>query len=209
MTRNPQPFVSITVSTAPNTQVFTIHKSVIGHYSPFFQAAFSSALLEGQTQAMDLPDVEAYTFGIFANWLYNQTLEQEDEQPIPLARLAKLWAHAECWLMPRLQNQVMDLIHARVLGINIRSSEFELFIIVAHRAQSMPLERLIVGKFLVYCHGSPAWTEGFLNALVGMFPEQMLPDLLKGLMQTCNSLRHDLRPATDYHVKEKEEKKKS
>jgi hypothetical protein len=53
---------------------FIIPKKLICYYSPFFEAAFNSPMVEGQTQLMKLDDVDFRIFEFFVHWLYTQDL---------------------------------------------------------------------------------------------------------------------------------------
>lgn len=92
---------------------FCIHKKFICYHSPFFAAAFNGPFIEGETQTMKLDDVDAKTFGIFTNWLYTQDLmDGSGEYLIDIADLSQLWILAQRFLMPRMQNQVMRVLHS-------------------------------------------------------------------------------------------------
>lgn len=47
-----------------------VQKTVICYYSPFFAAAFNSSFVEGNTESMDLDDVEPDVFALLVSWLY-------------------------------------------------------------------------------------------------------------------------------------------
>lgn len=81
---------------------------MISHHSPFFDAAFSSNMQEGLTQRMTLEDVELEVFGLLAHWIYFQKLESNEDMMLDQITLGKLWIVAQRFLMPRLQNMVMD-----------------------------------------------------------------------------------------------------
>ncbi|CZR58479.1 uncharacterized protein PAC_08371 [Phialocephala subalpina] len=46
-------------------ETFPIHKNYICHHSPYFEAAFNGRFIEGETQEMDIGDVEPMVFGLF------------------------------------------------------------------------------------------------------------------------------------------------
>lgn len=73
----PQTFVKITVGTDPDTQTFSILKSLVCHKSPFFRAAFEGSFSEAESQTMTLEDVEPKIFGLMVDWLYTQKVEKE------------------------------------------------------------------------------------------------------------------------------------
>jgi hypothetical protein len=80
------------------------------HYSPFFEAAFNSAMAEGQTQSMELDDIEGATFGLFFNWLYTQEVEYPNAGVIKMLELGKLWNLGQRFIIPQLQNKAMSLL---------------------------------------------------------------------------------------------------
>lgn len=92
-----------------DTPKFSIHKDFICHYSPFFKAAFNSNFKEGQTQEITL-DVDEIAFGVIANWFYTQKI-LDTSGKVPLQSvLARVWILADRFLIPVLQNQVMDCL---------------------------------------------------------------------------------------------------
>jgi hypothetical protein len=89
---------------------FVFHRNLISHYSPFFAAAFKGNFKEGLSQEMTL-EADFKAFGVFSNWLYTQTiLDSEGYQP-DMCSLAHLWILADRFLVPRLQNKVVDNLH--------------------------------------------------------------------------------------------------
>ncbi|TVY71419.1 Kelch-like protein [Lachnellula suecica] len=102
--------VFVTFVVGEEVQKFVIHKSLVEHFSPFFEKAFNSDLAEGQTQEMRLPDVDADVFGIVVNWLYTQAIIHTEERTIRIVELAKLWSLAERFQIPELQNQAIQAI---------------------------------------------------------------------------------------------------
>jgi hypothetical protein len=51
---------------------FPIHKAIVCHYSPFFDATFNGNFEEGTTQEIDLRDTEPAVFSVFVEWFYSQ-----------------------------------------------------------------------------------------------------------------------------------------
>ncbi|KAL2066895.1 hypothetical protein VTL71DRAFT_1319 [Oculimacula yallundae] len=122
---SPQPVVTIIIKTtdsdlksnkekAPSVQgeykdhKFIIHKNFVYHHSPFFSAAFNGRFVEGQTQTMNFDDIDPTLFGYFVHWLYTQKLESDFGVEITAEKLVKLWILAERFIIPALQNQVID-----------------------------------------------------------------------------------------------------
>lgn len=100
----------VTFIVGKEAQKFTVHKNLATHYSPFFEKAFNSGFVEGQTQEMVLEDVEADIFGYVVNWLYTQKIIHPDDEEIQLLEFAKLWVLAGRFLIPRLQNKAIRRI---------------------------------------------------------------------------------------------------
>jgi hypothetical protein len=99
---------SVTSHTAVSqAHKFIIHKEFICYYSPFFSAAF-----KGNTQKMELNDVDPQVFGILANWLYSQEGADAEKKTPDLVACAKLWILGDRFLMRKLQNDTMKKIYA-------------------------------------------------------------------------------------------------
>lgn len=61
MNREPQDFVTIHVGKSTSftkKKTYVVHKALICQLSPFFEAAFNSKFIEGETQTMELADVD-------------------------------------------------------------------------------------------------------------------------------------------------------
>ncbi len=89
---------------------FVVHKDLICHYSPFFAGAFNSSFSEGQTQTMTFDDVHSVPFGVLVNWIYTQTIANEEGKKPHIQCLGMVWILADRFLMPKLQNAVMDIL---------------------------------------------------------------------------------------------------
>ena len=93
------------------------------------EKAFNSEFKEGRTQKYEMDDTKPDTFRVFVQWLYSQKLTHihyeeyydpdiDDENgQIHAAKCSaetksriELWVLAEKLLVPRLQNEVMDLL---------------------------------------------------------------------------------------------------
>jgi hypothetical protein len=111
--REPAEIVTIITSTPPNQQEFKLPKNVVSHYSPFFETAFKSQFIEGQTQSMTLEDVEGEIFGCMVHWFYTQKVETQSvgTHADDLPKLVKLWILAERCIVPRLQNAAFGHIY--------------------------------------------------------------------------------------------------
>ena len=80
-----------------------------------FDAAFNGRFIEGETQKMELDDVEPEIFGLLVHWLYTKgfNIDLEDfDSPFKIwVILAKLWILAERFALPALQNDVMHRLY--------------------------------------------------------------------------------------------------
>lgn len=91
-----------------DSQTFPIHKEFLCHYSAYFRAAFKSNFKEGQTQTVELEDIIPDVFGTFADWIYTQQIKAH----ISKSSLVLLWLLGDRFIVPQLQNRVMDILIA-------------------------------------------------------------------------------------------------
>jgi hypothetical protein len=96
------------LSETTQEQTFLIHKDFICYYSEFFAAAFNGKFKEGQTQSMNLDDIDPDAFALLVDWLYTQRVESDGGD---LPTLARLWIMGGRFLMPAVQNSAMDRIY--------------------------------------------------------------------------------------------------
>lgn len=115
----------------PSLPKFFIHKNLICYHSPFFAAAFNRKFAEGTTQSMTL-DVDEEAFGVLANWLYSQAVVSKSGRRPVFGTLARVWIMGEQFMIPILQNQVMDAIHDSVASSSWNPQSFIEFARVAH-----------------------------------------------------------------------------
>jgi hypothetical protein len=184
--REPSTFVTINVRAAPESRQFIVHKNAIYYYSAFFEKAFNSEFIEGQTQTMTLDDVDDSTSGLLANWCYTQKLEHATKA-IKLVELAEVWTLAERFFMPKLQYYAMESMcmnHKREVQ-KTDQLEFRELVDYAYVAEddseATPLKRVVIGKFLVHMTGeegvvSRGKYEEIVDYFFGSGPAQ---DLLK------------------------------
>jgi hypothetical protein len=114
---------------APRVHKFVSHKDFICYYSPFFSAAFNGKFEEGNTQKMELDDVDPEVFGILADWVYSQEVTDAERKTPDLVTCAKLWVLGGQFLMKKLQNDTIKQIYAilnpaRSRGVPIKFGEF-------------------------------------------------------------------------------------
>jgi hypothetical protein len=63
--------------------------------------------VEGQTQELELEDIQPQAFNIFVNWLYTQEIKDVHGKIPTKNKLCELWILADRFLIPKLQNQAM------------------------------------------------------------------------------------------------------
>lgn len=109
----------------PQQQDFPVHKELIRHYSPVFEAALTSD--DGATSLTTLPDVKAETFELFNDWVYTQTLWDAKDQIMRAADEPKLEALLELY------------IYADTLNINeLKNKSIDAFMLVWNEHQDLP-----------------------------------------------------------------------
>ena len=100
----------VTFLIGPSRHRVQIHKKFVCHHSPILQAALNSGFLEGSTQTYELDNVTDSTFALFCQWIYTQKLEHTPKIKLDSVDLVGLWVLADKFLIPRLQNLVINLI---------------------------------------------------------------------------------------------------
>lgn len=96
-------------------RTFPLYKSILCRQSPFFDAAFNGPFIEGQSQSMALEDVGEEEFGMFVHYVHFRTIKGGDgtwspAYTAPIKSLIKLWILGERFLVPQLQNDVLDIL---------------------------------------------------------------------------------------------------
>ncbi|KAH7360630.1 hypothetical protein BKA65DRAFT_189714 [Rhexocercosporidium sp. MPI-PUGE-AT-0058] len=92
---------------------YIIHKSIACYHSPVLDKAFNGPYTEGQTQVMTIEDFDRPdAFGAIQSWMYTQNTDGwKDEMGEEHDRkLYFVWILADRLIMPKLQNQVMNLL---------------------------------------------------------------------------------------------------
>jgi hypothetical protein len=227
--REPGAFVTFLIgkeSDPPKT--FLVHKEFACHASPVFDAAFNSNFIEGQTQTYKLDDTTPRAFRLLTQWIYLQKLtmsqlkggvenwnpeESSKDERRAIAHefmtLVELWVLADKLRIPRLQNLVIDTIHAIEEKTLFAPSPLSLRYIYENTAPGSQLR-----LFAVEISISGLQPKDFIDKRVAKdMPHQMLLDFaahtsqkLEELetMHKCNSPPHDL---SAYHVPVDEEPK--
>lgn len=95
-----------------------MHKGLICFYSDYFDRAFNGAFKEASDKSVSLPNECQHLFAIFRGWLYTRELRDADDrvaQNLPCDVLVKLWVLGDKYLVPLLQNHVVDIYRLKDL----------------------------------------------------------------------------------------------
>ncbi|KAG9644618.1 hypothetical protein KCU64_g11259, partial [Aureobasidium melanogenum] len=101
----------VTDEVGPEKKAFVIHKDLLFFYSDHFRTAFKGSFKEAIEGKLSLPDADADLFYIVNGFLYTRQLRQQDNRMGPNLNgvtLGDLWVFGDRYLMPLLQNTVMD-----------------------------------------------------------------------------------------------------
>lgn len=104
------PMVTITVQ---GGQSFSFHKDVLIENSLYFEKALNGNFIESQTQSIDLDDIDAETFGLYASLVYpaaaiNRSLSLSDvwttgkTTKFPWKDILRLWQLADRFLNQKI-----------------------------------------------------------------------------------------------------------
>jgi len=163
------------------------------------EAAFKSSFIEGETQTYRLDDTTPEAFALFVKWLYIQMLETgaRDELIKSQPALVRLWVLAEKLFIPRLQNQVVDVLEGqRLLFHRICTAVIEY--VWTNTAVASPLSRFYVSQRA--WHLSPAvWAAKPEN-----FPKEMLIEVATFIDEIRQGVAFAGLGLADYHVPEHE-----
>lgn len=128
-------------------QDFDVHKDLICHYSPSFEAALTASA-EDSASVTTFPEVNPETFELFYNWLYTQHLwEEKDQTERPadepkLEELLNLYILSDMLNIKSLKNQCISSfmlvwnVHQDLPTGNIKT-------MWKKTAQDSPIRRLI------------------------------------------------------------------
>jgi hypothetical protein len=121
-------------------------------------------------------DADVVSFGIIANWFYTQKIVDPNGGIPKLCTLARAWILAERFLIPKLQNQIMNGVYFRFRNIEIPGvcKDFETFakIVFTHGDGTNQLVEAGVW-FLSWC------PEDFIDSMSDEFPQAMLKQALR------------------------------
>ena len=185
-----------------------IHKSLISHYSAFFEMAFSNMeFTEARTQEITIKDIQISAFGLLHHWLYFQNLKEDFATPnVTSLLLAKVWDLAERFLMPRLQNDAMEKLHARIQRFGDQKLHKYKALVKHAYASVKPKEDNHLLEILVekFAFGGKEWLPP-----VDDFPTAFWKDVAEVLLLFHDSqppkFRDKMSNAAEYHVEVKED----
>ncbi|KAE9376527.1 hypothetical protein N431DRAFT_452942 [Stipitochalara longipes BDJ] len=180
--RQSQSFVTILAGKGDAQEEFRVHKNVITYFSPFFDAAFNSNFIEGQTQTMTLEDIEAPIFGLFNNWLYIRKVEREDGNALQLIEYAKLWSLSQRFLIPKLQAYLLKAIENTHPSTDASSGstlkDFQHYAyVVAKQQEDSDLKEIAVKKTL------SSLKQNNIDEIIDNLPEGMLVEVTKVVLK--------------------------
>jgi hypothetical protein len=169
-----------------------VHKSYICEYSKYFR----DSLAEAETQEIDLEGTDPQTFNRFLSWTYHQSLPTSDPGQNQFNTNVKLWIFADRYIVPKLQNEMMNIIIGSLNGTlersdpeNIRASVTRqpnalLEYIYKNTTESSRLRRVLVDYLAVAYRG--------LN--LENLPLEMIRDIFKSvqlLPEDSGAIRRD------------------
>lgn len=123
---------------------FTVQRALLCNASEYFRAALQGQFAESQTKKLRLPGCDTRSFELLLYWICNKqlpgslsrrhSLKWDDENYDESERatehlqgsLARLWYTAGMYLMPALQNKVMDCLLDIFGHLKVRASALEI-----------------------------------------------------------------------------------
>ncbi|KAI9877669.1 MAG: hypothetical protein M1830_002338 [Pleopsidium flavum] len=148
----------ITVTVGAISKKYRLHKNLLCHHSTFFDAAFNGEFKEGKTGELRLPEDRVSAFDMFVNWLYRGSLPPSRVYGVldgvyggddsALDDLS-LYAMAEKWFIPTLQDALCDQLRTRYIG---GACPLPYFFenLYSETSPSCKLRQYFVKKFVVY-----------------------------------------------------------
>jgi hypothetical protein len=141
-------------------------------------------MVEGQTQSMELDDIEGSTFGRFVNWMYTEKVEHADESQLTMLELTQLWNLGQRFIIPQLQNKAMSFILKwKIQDFNDKPlvTPFYKFYRLAFKTlETTPIRRFIIEIFAVLAYN---------------YSGRGMKDVPSSLMATCLSVGEDMAKA--------------
>lgn len=97
-------------------ETFIVHKTFICSCSPYFAAAFKGPFKKGGTHILEL-DVHPDAFAVFVDWVYSQRIQNYGSEGTAILNLLELWLFADRVSLPKLQNEVLEIIEQERLKL--------------------------------------------------------------------------------------------
>jgi hypothetical protein len=178
-----------------------VHKDFACGYSPVLRAAFESDFAEGKTQTYIMKDVSEEVFALLSRWLYTQSLGDKgmtnnlEIAARSINQLMKLWVLADKLLLPRLQNEAIDLIEETRFKYHLDCTSLFNYI-WENTAAHTPLRHLFVDYSV--------WNINKLSFRMhlDMFPKEMLGEICLLFADTTTSRGASFsRNMLEFHVK--------
>ncbi|KAG4433069.1 hypothetical protein IFR05_011463 [Cadophora sp. M221] len=175
------PTALVTFLVGADSTKFMIHKEVVCLHSDVLGTAFNSEFTEGQTQTYRLEDTSESAFRLFMQWLYCQRLPiiqvLSHLDPEILSQewtldktLIDLWVLADKFLIPRLQNLVIETMQRKVESSHLVPA-YTFKYLYENTAEHSLLRRYIIGLCVVSAY--PSVYAEHMN----IFPHDMLVDI--------------------------------
>lgn len=86
-----------------------VHQALLCHESPYFRRALDGPFKESQERLFTFEEDDPNIFALFVNWLYGQELADEKREEV--CQLPYLWTLADRILVPKLQRDVINVLH--------------------------------------------------------------------------------------------------
>jgi hypothetical protein len=98
------------VKVGPKKKPFLIHKDLLVFYSDYFRGAFNGSFSEATKGSIYLADERVDVFTIVNQFVYTRQLSEKLDSDLEWEMLARIWLFGDKYLMPSLQNRVMDML---------------------------------------------------------------------------------------------------
>jgi hypothetical protein len=151
-----------------------VHRDLLVHHSPFFNAALNGQFLEGHSQTVRLPEEGVEAFGHFVYWMYAEKLDDgfmADGKP-SFFLLLHLYGLADRLAIERLRNDTLDELARLAELANAVPTPSDTFLVYERLRASAPARALVLDLFtfkktenLLERHPD-AWHPEFLRELV-------------------------------------------
>ena len=186
--------IIVTDPKTKESETFTVHKKFICHYSPYFDAAFNGNFIEGVTQKSEIEGHPA-VFSAFVSWIYTQKLEKDVVDTLRHRDLYFFWIMADRFMVPRLQNQIMENLYLNGKGGHPAYTRSFLEYVYENTAKGSPLRKQLVEAFT---------RKSFLGKarILDDWPPEILVEMVLALNQRIKKEDGERLPLEAYFVPE-------